>query len=92
MALVQKRDPKKNILLAVIMVVILVGGGLTYWLLTREGTGTASSGTQTRDLPIITSFGQEFLTSQRVKNLKAYGQLPVKAEPFGNNNPFLQTF
>lgn len=92
MALVQKRDPKKTILLAVVLVAVLAGAGLTYWLLTREPVSTTTSSAQSRDLPIITSFGEDLLNSQRVKNLKSYGQLPVPAEPFGNNNPFLLTF
>lgn len=92
MALVQKRDSKKTIVLGVVLAVVLAGAGLTYWLLTRQPASPTTSSAQSRDLPILTSFGEALLNSPRVKNLKSYGQLPVPAEPFGNPNPFLQTF
>lgn len=92
MALVQKHDPKKTILPATVLAAVLAGAGLTYWLLTRQPVSPTTSSARSRDLPILTSFGEEFLNSPRIKNLKSYGQLPVKPEPFGNPDPFLQTF
>lgn len=92
MALVQKRDPKKTMITVAVVLLVALGGGLTYWFITREAITTNAPLTLSRDLPILSSFGTDTLRSARVQNLKSYGNLPVEPEPFGKANPFEQNF
>lgn len=92
MALVRKRDTKRTAILAGILVLVIVGGGLAYYFLTRQPVTSTQKTLQTRDLPILTNFGADVLRSDWVRGFRQYGQLPVETQPYGNSNPFEQRF
>ncbi|MBI3115404.1 MAG: hypothetical protein HYZ09_02850 [Candidatus Kerfeldbacteria bacterium] len=92
MALVQKRNTRKNLIAIIVLIVVVVGGGVAYWFLTHVPSDRQTDEFRRRDLPILTTFGEEFLSSERVQALRQYGNVPVEAEPYGNENPFLQQF
>lgn len=75
MALQQKRDTRKTVLYAIAFGVVVVGGIIALIVLnpksttTDETTGSIRTG---NDLPIYSSFGEEFYQSEQYKELRDY--------------------
>jgi hypothetical protein len=91
MALVQKRNTQKNMILfgglgaaAVIAIVVY------FTVIAPPASGPVENNDQVaqRDLKIIQDFGEDVLTDPRYQALKPAGDLPINIGNIGRPNPF----
>lgn len=89
MALVQKRNTKRTVILTWVLISILLAGGIIYVLLRRAPSTSLLPDNPTFQSEIPQTFGEDFLHSDLVRNLSSYGNLPISADPgAGNPSPF----
>lgn len=93
MALVQKSNLKRTIVLIAAFVLIVVGGGLTLSLVNRIGGPDVNVGAARSDLPIPSSFNRQSIQAARDRGLKTYGTVTVPDDARGGNpQPFSPNF
>ncbi len=91
MALVQKRNPKRNLILLAAAGGAVVVGLIAYFLFIAPPSSSTSSGDNQvvqRDLPIVNDFGEKIFDDPRFQSLQPYGDLPVDRGAIGRSNPF----
>lgn len=93
MALVKKNNARRTMITLIVFIALIAGAGVAYYFVQRTGpTDKDTDMTTFRDDPIPTEFNLAPLQAARDRGLKHYGQDPVSADPFGNQDPFSQRF
>ncbi|MFH0828933.1 MAG: hypothetical protein V1907_02020 [Candidatus Kerfeldbacteria bacterium] len=97
MALVQKRDTRKNVVYLALLGVAVAGGIVALFFFKPKGSTVDTTNTsyvKGRDQPTYTTFGEDLYESEQYKQLRDYleGSTPIQPTNAntsqGNPNPF----
>ncbi|MBI4089821.1 MAG: hypothetical protein HY421_00295 [Candidatus Kerfeldbacteria bacterium] len=97
MALVQKQNPKRTLILTTALIAVVAGGVITLLILQRPSQTSVQVPTRSfrgSDLPIYSTFGEELYTTEQFRALHDYleGTPPIPDANVNasqrNPNPF----
>lgn len=100
MALVQKGNSRRTIILIAILAVAVIGGGVYLYLQNRPSGGAAVPAgdflQRSRKPPVVTDFSDEVFSDPRFLDLQPTDPLDTSSDAFlgnvGKENPFLKSF